>query len=233
MNKDITAPPLNPLPPVVWLLALPMVAVELVLSLGAGTGFFGPQAVGWRSTAIQAVSVYGPVIDWMMMTGHLPPEHLVRFLAYPFVQWNAMQALLGGAFLLALGKFVAEVYRPWAVLAVFFGAAAAGALAYALLLDDPLPLVGIYPACYGLIGAFTYILWTRLGEVGGSRSRAFALIGVLLLLRLAFAAVDWIFYGGTNGYWLAEIAGFAAGFLVSFVVSPGGWRRVLVRLRQP
>ena len=27
--NDLTAPPLNPLPPVVWLLALPMIAIEV------------------------------------------------------------------------------------------------------------------------------------------------------------------------------------------------------------
>ncbi len=36
MSQDHNAPPLNPLPPVVWLLALPVIAMELVLNLGAG-----------------------------------------------------------------------------------------------------------------------------------------------------------------------------------------------------
>ncbi|MEY4697689.1 MAG: hypothetical protein RIT14_2117, partial [Pseudomonadota bacterium] len=38
-------------------------------------------------------------------------------------------------------------------------------------------------------------------------------------------------FGG--GYeWVADLAGFATGFALSFVVSPGGWRRVVAKLRQ-
>ena len=35
MQRDTNAPPLNPLPPVVWALALPIIAMEVVVNLGA------------------------------------------------------------------------------------------------------------------------------------------------------------------------------------------------------
>ena len=48
-------------------------------------------------------------------------------------------------------------------------------------------------------------------------------LGVVLLFGLLF--------GG--GYeWVADFAGFATGFALSFVVSPGGWRHMVERIRQ-
>jgi rhomboid protease GluP len=37
---------------------------------------------------------------------------------------------------------------------------------------------------------------------------------------------------GDFGNVVADLAGFVAGFLLSFIVSPGGWQRALNRLRQ-
>ncbi len=47
-------------------------------------------------------------------------------------------------------------------------------------------------------------------------------------------AIQFVFgmlFGG-GYYWVAELAGFVAGFLLSFIVSPGGWGRVMQRLRR-
>lgn len=232
MDPDRNAPPINPLPPVVWLLVLPIAAIELVLSAASAGTIGGREAVGWRNEVIEGYGFFGTIYDWMRANHRLLPTELVRFVSYPFVQWNAGQAVFGAALILALGKFVGEVFRGWAVLAVFLGAAVAGALVYGEVLDDRVPLVGAYPAAYGLIGAFTYILWTRLGERGANRSRAFVLIGMLLLFQAVFGAFNWLYHGSSDGYWVADLAGFAAGFLLSFVVSPGGWQTLLRRVRQ-
>ena len=39
-----------------------------------------------------------------------------------------------------------------------------------------------------------------------------------------------IFGGGLD--WVADLVGFVAGFGLSFLVSPGGWARVMNKLRQ-
>jgi membrane associated rhomboid family serine protease len=228
MHRDPAAPPLNPLPPVVWLMVLPVAAVEAVLSL-ADRGLVGGAAgVGWRLAAIQDFAFSAPVWEWMVANRRFPPEHLLRFLTYPFVHVNFTHALFVVVFQLALGKFVGEVFRLGAVLALWLAAGAAGALGYALILGDPVPLVGGYPPVYGLIGAFTFILWTDLGARGANRARAFTLIGVLLAFQLVFGLLF-----GADRTWVADLSGFAAGFLVSFVLAPGGWARLLARLRQP
>jgi membrane associated rhomboid family serine protease len=233
MDRDYAAPPLNPLPPVVWLLVLPMAAVEAVLSLAARGLVGGPAGSGWRLAALQDYAFLDPVLGWMIANATWPPVFLLRFVSYPFVHGSFTHAALAIVFLLALGKFVAEVFRGWAVLVVFFGAAVAAALAYGLILETRVPLFGAYPPVYGLIGAFTFILWGRLGALRADRRRAFLLIGFLMLFQLVFGAVNLIAFGQASFEWIADLAGFAAGFALSFVVSPGGWSAVLARLRKP
>ena len=226
MRDGYDASPLNPLPGVVWALALPMVAMEVVLGAGTSGLAGGPGAVGWRLDAIQRFAFSGEILGWMRQTGQWPPEHVARFVTYPFVHGSVTHAVFVVVFLLALGKMVGEVFRPAAVLAVFFGAAIAGALAFAALPGVTQPLIGGYPPVYGLIGAFTFILWARLGAANANRARAFSLIGFLLGIQLVFALI----FGGTWD-WVADVAGFATGFALSFLVGPGGWAAVRARLR--
>lgn len=223
--QDHNAPPLNPLPPVVWALALPMIALEIVLQAGASGLAGGPDAVGWRIDAITKVAFVPDLWREMLSLGQFPPEHMVRFIAYPFVHGNLTHTAFAVVILLALGKFTAEVLRFWAVLVVFFGAAIAGALAYGLV-TTPVPLFGAYPGDYGLVGAFTYLMWLRLAG-SGREYRAFSMIGLLLAAQLVFG----VFLGGGLD-WVADLAGFAAGFVITILVAPGGIARLAQRLRQ-
>ena len=50
--------PINPLPHVVWLLVLPMIAVELVLSLGETGAIGGREAIGWRVATMEAYGFF-------------------------------------------------------------------------------------------------------------------------------------------------------------------------------
>lgn len=218
--------PLNPLPWVVWVLALPIIAMEIVLGLGGRGLIGGPEAIGWRIMAQQRFAFSPDILMWMWETGRWPPEHLLRLVAYPFVHGNFTHAAFVIVFLLALGKMTAEVFRPVAVLVIFFGAAVAGALVYTLLAGASQALVGGYPAVYGLIGSFTFLLWVRLAGTGANQYRAFSLIGALMLIRLVFGLLF-----GSGPDWIADVAGFVAGFALSFLVSPGGPARVIAHLR--
>ena len=223
--QDHNAPPLNPLPPVVWALALPMIALEIVLQIGAAGIAGGPDAVGWRLEAITKVAFIPDLWREMWTLGQFPPEHMLRFVAYPFVHGNMTHTAFAVVILLALGKFTGEVLRFWAVLVVFFGAAIAGALAYGLVATR-VPLIGAYPGDYGLVGAFTYLMWLRLAG-SGREYRAFSMIGLLLVAQLVFGV---LFGGGLD--WVADLAGFAAGFVLTILVVPGGLPRLMDRLRQ-
>ena len=147
MNRtNDTASPVNPLPAVVVALFLTLLGIELVFTLGARGLVGGPDAVGWRLAAIQRYAFSSEILDWMWTTGRWPAEHLIRFVSYLFVHGSFTHALIAGVFLLAMGKMVAEVFGSLAMLLVFFLSGIGGALAYGLLVQDGIPLIGAFPA---------------------------------------------------------------------------------------
>jgi membrane associated rhomboid family serine protease len=227
MTTDPAASPLNPLPGGVWILVLAIAGAELAFAAGAAGLIGGPEAIGWRLQAVQRLGFSGSLFEWMLENRRYPPEHLLRLVTYAFVHASWLHALFVVVFVVALGKFVGDGMRSLAVLTVFLGASIAGALAWGLAFASPYWLLGGYPGVFGLVGAFTYLLWTDLGRQGANRIRAFALVGVLLAIRLAIGL-----YEGAGGDWLADLAGFGAGFGLSFLVAPGGWRRLVQGLRQ-
>jgi membrane associated rhomboid family serine protease len=228
MNQDHNAPPFNPLPSVVWILALPLIAMELIIQLQAVGLVGGGPGANWRTDAYYRFALVPEVVRNQWQTGGHPLGELYRLVGYTLVHVSISHTLFAVVLLLALGKVVAEIFRWWAVLVVVLGSALAGALAYSFLIPGiRTPLIGAYPAVYGLIGAFTFLLWTNLGRRGANKYRAFGLIGALLFIQLIFG----VLFGGTWD-WVAEVTGFASGFLLSCLVSPGGWAKVVEKLRQ-
>lgn len=217
--------PVNPIPGVVVLLFLAVIGPEIAFTFGARGLIGGPDAVGWRLAAIQQFGFSADVFRWMIGNGRFPPEHLLRFVSYPFVHGAFTTALFAGVMLLALGKFVGELLRPAAVLTLFVTASVAGAVVHGAVMVTQPWLIGAFPGVYGLIGGFTFLLWVRLAGSGRAAS-AFSLIGMLLGLQLLFGLAF-----GSDGLWLAELVGFATGFALTVLLVPGGWARVLVRLR--
>jgi membrane associated rhomboid family serine protease len=225
--------PLNPVPPVVWLLALPLIASEAVFALGQMGFIGGGQGAGavLRQLWVERTA-FAPEFLARIWTRGTVDGQIHRLITYPFVHYSVTHALFVGVFLLALGNMVARAIRPVGVAVIFFGASVAGALVYTILAGLlPTvrfgPLVGGYPGVYGLLGGFTFLLWTRLGQEQANRLRAFALIGMLLVFQLVFG----LLFGNAGYAWVAEITGFAAGFGLSFLLVPGGWRRVRAQIR--
>ncbi len=227
MHPAPPASPLNPLPAVVWILALPLIAMEVVLSLGAAGIGGGGQGIGWRQEAAQRLAFAPDYLRAMWAEGYWPPDGVVRLVSYPLVHASPTHAIFVVVFLLALGKFAGAVFRPWALVALVAGSTAGAAVLYTLLPWVHAPLIGGYPPAYGLIGAFTFIRWRGLDGRGGRGAAAFSLIGMLLGVQLLFGALF-----GASEVWLAEIAGFACGFGLSILLAPGGPRRLARALRQ-
>ncbi|MEM6823592.1 MAG: rhomboid family intramembrane serine protease [Pseudomonadota bacterium] len=226
MSQDPDAAPINPLPAAVVILALPIVLMEFAFIAGAEGFLGGPEAVGWRLSALKSYGFIPAVFDAASQTGRWSLAVVLPLLSYSFIHLSFMHMVMVLVFLLALGKLVGEVMGSRAVFAIFFGSAIAGGLALALLTDSAYPLAGGYPAVYGLIGGYTFILRARLIADGSPGRQAFTLIGVLLFIQLVFGLLF-----GSGPDWIAEIAGFGAGFAVSPLLLPGGFSRILARLR--
>lgn len=219
--------PVNPLPAVVMVLVLIMALVEATFMLGARGIVGGPEAVGWRLAAIQTYGFSNQAFNWMLETGVLRWDYVLRSFTYPFIHGGFTHMIFAAVMTLALGKFVGERMSQVAVVVLFFASCVLGSVVYGLVRPDGPGLIGAFPGVYGLIGGFTCLLWLRLGEVGGPQVRAFTLIGVLLAIQLVFG----VLFGGAPD-WIADISGFVVGFFLSFVLVPGGLYHVRKRLLQ-
>lgn len=218
--------PINPLPPAVWLLFVAIALPEIAFSLGEAGLIGGPQAVGWRLTALNDYAFSGQAFDFMLENGRFLPEHVMRFVTYPFVFASFTSTIFAGVILLAMGKMVGEVLGSFAVVLMFFMSGIVGGLAFGLVTDQAW-LIGAYPCVYGLIGTFTFLYWQRQVASGGPQVQAFRLIGVLMGIQLIFGVLFEVGYD-----WVAEVVGFVTGFALTAFVVPGGMRRVLGALRR-
>ena len=227
MHQHDDPSPVNPLPPVVWLLFIAIALPEVLFSAGSAGWIGGPAAVGWRLAAIETYGFSGDIFDWMLSTGRFPLEHLQRLVTYTFVNGAFTSTLFAVVLMLALGKLVGEAMGQVAVLVLYFGGSIFGAAVYGLLLNDPAWLVGGFPAVYGLIGGYSFLMWQRLAETGQQQLRAFSLIAMLLGIQLVFG----VFFGPTT-QWVADLAGFVFGFGASILLIPGAFARVLHHLRR-
>lgn len=219
-------PPVNPIPALPLALVLTIAAIEMIFTVGEAGFVGGPQAIGWRSSALQDWAFAPAVLTEVVERGNWSVDMLKRFVTYTFVHSSFLHTLWSCVLLLALGKMVGEAYRPLPFLILFLGSVIGGALVFALLSPRNAPLAGAYPGIYGLIGAFTYMMWLTLGRMGENRYRAFTLIAILMGLTLVYSMLF-----GAGPWWIAELSGFVIGLALAPLVAPGGWARLLERLR--
>lgn len=226
-NDDFSQPVFNALPPAVVALAGVIFVIELIFMAGARGYVGGADAIGWRVAAIEDYGFFNRALFLMVELGEVRPDWLSRFVTYPFVHGAFTHAIFVIVFLLALGKLVGEVFGNLAVLVLFFACGIFGALVYAGLTGPDALLIGGFPSVYGLIGAYTFLLWVRFGALGQNQYQAFTLIGFLLGIQLVFGVLF-----GTNNDWIAELAGFVFGFFLTPALVPGAFRRFVERMRQ-
>lgn len=219
--------PFNSVPPVILVLVSAILGLELMFSL-AEFGLIGPpQAIGWRIAAIEDYAVSPLVLDAMIERNDTSWFLTRRFLAYPFIHIAFIHTAFSAVMLLALGKFVGEAWHWMSLVVVMLVAGLAGAIGHALTAAPQMPLIGAYPALYGLIGAFTYLQWLKAEKEGGNRWMAFRLVGVLIGLQIVFGFM----FGGVP-HLVADLCGFVAGLCLSPLLGPGGFRHFVERLRQ-
>ena len=215
----------NTLPASVTLLFLPIVAVQGFIA-GMESGLWGH---GMTRLHVLQTLFFAPDYAQELIGRRIWAfDMLYRFVSYPFVNASFLQAVFGSVFLLALGKFVGEVLGDTAVFAVFFGSAIAGAVAYMGFTQDSYPLFGAFAPSYGLIGAFSFVLFASSGDARAQPFAAFQLLGILMAINLGFSLI-----GGGPKTWVADLAAAAAGFLIVAALRPGGIAYVIAKLRRP
>ena len=205
---------INPLPLIILIITLILILTELIFQLSKASVMFGESGQILRNNVIIQYAFYGSLQDWMLNNGILRWEFAIRYFTYPFVHLSFMQTLIATVMFLALGKMVCEIYNGLLFFALVFASSVSGAFFYGLILDDQFPLTGLFPVIYGLIGAYTYILWISLRSVGAKSANAFTLVAVLLGIQILFKFL----FNGTND-WIADLFGFLTGFLFAFLTN--------------
>ncbi|MSU89553.1 rhomboid family intramembrane serine protease [Rhodobacteraceae bacterium 2CG4] len=225
-DPNHNASPVNPIPPVVLGLVALIALFEIAFQLGERGLAGGAAAIQWRVQALQTFGFYPSVWDQLVTAGRLPVDGAWRFVTYPLVHASFVHTLFACVLLLALGNFTARVFRPVALVLVLAACLIAGAIAFAVTNDTGAPLYGAYPAAYGLIGMYTWCLWTMADRMGRNPYAAFQLIGVLVGIQLLFVVLEGAWYS-----FFAEIAGFVTGFVLAAPAAPGGIARLRQKLR--
>lgn len=218
--------PFNAVPLVPLMLVLAIVGIELTLTAAANGWIGGARGVGWRNNAFQDYAFFPAIMTEIFERGRGSFDLWKRFITYSVVHVSFTHTLWAAVLLLALGKFVGEVFRPLSVVILFVVSSVFGAAVYGMISWQNTPLVGAYPAVYGLIGAYTYLMWLTLGRLGENQLKAFQLIGILLGILVVYSMIF-----GTSPTWIAEVAGFVIGLVIAPVLAPGGWSAFLARMR--
>ena len=146
----------NPIPPVVLLFSGLVLGLEAIFFF-AESGSLGNEARGWRVQALVTSHFSAQIWDLTVGQGQWTFDLAKRYVTYAFVHYSFMNALFAGAMLLALGKFVGELYHWASVVVLVLGSILAGSIAFGLLAPDQGSLLGMFPGVYGLVGAFTYV----------------------------------------------------------------------------
>lgn len=225
-DHDIEEQPFNSVPFVPLVMVIVIAGIELSLTAAAAGWVGGMQGIGWRAGAFQDYAFAPAVMTEIFERGRGSFDMWKRFVTYPFVHISFTHALWACVLLLALGKFVGEVLKPAAFAVLFFLSAIAGAAIYGVLSWQNTPLLGAYPGVYGLIGAYTYLMWLTLGAMGENQLKAFQLIGILLGLLLVYSMLF-----GSTPTWIADVSGFVTGLFMAPLLAPGGWQAFLTRMR--
>jgi membrane associated rhomboid family serine protease len=226
-DTDAIESPFNAIPLAPLVLVLIIAAIELTLTAAANGWVGGAQGVGWRSGAFQDYAFAPAVMTEIFERGRGSFDLWKRFVTYAFVHGSFTHALWVCVLLLALGKFVGEIFRLLSFLILFFTTSIFGAMIYGAVSWQNTPLIGAFPGVYGLIGAYTYLMWLALERMGDNQLKAFQLIGILLGIMLVYSMLF-----GSSPTWIAEVSGFLIGLFIAPLLAPGGWSAFLNRIRK-
>jgi membrane associated rhomboid family serine protease len=204
-------------PPVVKAMAAAFVVIEAVLT-ASDLGLLDPTL---RFRAYRMFAFFDIYFE-AFLSGQRPPlQFFWSFVTHAFLHGGLLHLAMNTAIFLALGSHVAHATSERAMLGLFFGTAAAGALCFGVLGDTGLnfvPMVGASGAIFGFLGCMKRWEWRYVNAHQLPQRRfwttilAFAAVNVLLSVGLS---------GGDGGVaWEAHLGGFVAGWFAGGRLQP-------------
>ena len=221
---------LNPISPVLLVIAGLAALLETIFQLTDAGVIGGDGALAWRLEAIQSYGFFDGVFEHFRANGLAAmarqPELALSFITYPFLHWSIPDALIGVAIFLAFGRVVSLRFSIQATLTLFAAGIFAAALGYGIVSNSGQPLLGLFVPSCALIGGYCWTEYRFRLVQGVPVWPAFRILLFLAIFNLA----AYLFLTPTD-YWIGQLAAFIVGFGLSFIVAPGGVRRILARLR--
>ena len=204
--------PRRPVHPALWAVAGFMVAVEVVFA-AVEAGLLPDTFARYRVYFVFAF--WDPLFDHAVETGTPPLQLAWSFLTHALLHGGWLHLGLNTAAFLALGHAVSQMAGIRACLVTTAVSAIAGGLAFGLIAEVDVPLVGASGAIFGLLATLTAWQEQALRRAGLPRTdvwnRIMGLILINLLLDLGL--------GGMLA-WEAHLGGFVGGWLMAYVYPP-------------
>lgn len=200
-------------PAAIWTLAGVFVVIELALQL-LGDGF--------RFNAAYRLFAF---YDWRLeaaLGGQTPtPALFWSFLTHAFLHGGLAHLGMNTVVFLALGAHMSRAVGATATLALFFGTAAAGALAFGLIVGEELryvPMVGASGGLFGFLGAMKRWEWRYVSENALPKRRFWSTVLALVAINVLLSIGLGLEGGGVA--WEAHLGGFVAGWLAGGAMTP-------------
>ena len=228
-DPNLNAAPFNKMPTAV-LIAIGLIGVLELFFQGANSGIVqNVDGVALRNRWIHLFGFHMGHIETMWITSEVNINGLYQAFTFNFVQRNLPSALIGLALFAALGKYVAERRGQLCFVATLLLAPLFGLICYVFISPPLGPIVGIFPAVFGLIGGFTIEQIERRREDDEPILPAFSLITFLMMVQLIY-----FFLFGTSTEWIAEFFAFVAGCGIALIIgdqNEGRRRKILQKIR--
>lgn len=213
------SPPLNaPVHPLLWAMVATWAAIEVFTDL-AEAGVLPRIFQDW--VIYSAFGFFDTKLEWALEGRGVDPQLLWSFFTHAFLHGGWLHLGLNAAAFLGLGHGLSRDAGIGPTFTIFLVTAAAGALAFGLVADSGVPLIGASGAVFGFLGTLTGWQERWLAERGLSRDPIWARVAGVIAINLLMS----FGLGGVAIAWEAHLGGFAAGWLMAYVFPPTRARR--------
>ena len=174
-NETTRVPAHIPVHPVLWIMIAVMIGFELMFAaMDAG---WLPESMG-RGQMYYRFAFLDVLFDYWRGIEHInffagPPEDTLRlhtFLTHAFLHGGWLHLAMNGAAFLGLGHALVQTIGIVRFLVIFAVTAVAGALAFGLIAEASVPMVGASGAIFGMLAVLTAWQERALRVAGLSRA---------------------------------------------------------------
>lgn len=196
--------------PVVLAILVLCLVPELVLS-GADAGLWGDPY--WRRWALQNAGFWSGLLHNWRPNYALQPYAM--FLTYGFLHAGAVHFIVNMMTLISLGPPLADLFGARRLVVLYAGSILGGALGFAALSSEVLPMVGASGALFGLAGAHVALHYQE-------RRALHAPQGPVLRAILGLVGLNLVLWWAMNGQlaWQTHLGGFVSGWILALWLNP-------------